>query len=178
MHQSGLTGFRPFLTSLLFICMTSCVDVPEGAVPVSNFDLNRYLGKWYEIARLDHSFERGLTRVTAEYSLREDGGVRVINRGYDANNQEWDEAEGRGYFVQTADIGQLKVSFFGPFFGAYNIIELDPEYRYSLVVGPDTSYLWILSREPALDQTIIDKLLSRASKLGFPVDEIILVDQE
>lgn len=161
------------------LCLVGCLGVPEGAQPVKGFKLDSYLGKWYEIARLDHSFERGLSNVTAEYSLREDGGVRVINRGFKSDRNKWKDAEGKAYFVGDTSTGQLKVSFFGPFYGAYNVIALDQEaYQWSLVVGPDTSYLWILSRTPVLDQAIVDQLVSEAKSLGFSTDELIFVNQD
>lgn len=148
--------------SLLLLSVAGCVSIPDGVEPVKGFQLSRYLGKWYEIARLDHSFERGLSNVSAEYSLRDDGGVRVVNRGYDQDNDEWNEAIGKGYFIGDSNIGQLKVSFFGPFYGAYNIIELDKEgYQYSLVSGPDYSYLWILARTTELEQSIIKSLVEK-----------------
>lgn len=160
-------------------CLAACVRVPEGVEPVNGFELERYLGKWYEIARLDHSFERGLINVTAEYTLRDDGGVKVVNRGFDPVNNEWDEAVGRAYFVDKPGIGQLKVSFFWPFYGAYNIVVLDKaEYKYSLVAGPDFSYLWILARKPVMDQMIIDLLVQKAQALGFPVEELIFVTHD
>lgn len=156
--------------------LTGCLGVPDGIQPVAGFELDRYLGKWYEIARLDHSFERGLTNVSAEYSLRDDGGVKVINRGFDQENKEWKVATGKAYFIGEPDTGQLKVSFFGPFYGAYNIFALDKEaYQYSLVAGPDFSYLWILARSPELNQTIVDSLLSKAKALGFSTEQLILV---
>ena len=156
---------------------SACAGIPDGVQAVSGFELDRYLGRWYEIARLDHSFERGLSRITAEYSLRDDGGVRVVNRGYDDESGAWEEAEGRAYFVDSPDVGQLKVSFFRPFYGGYNIIELDKTgYQYSLVSGPDRSYLWILARDPQLDAAIAGKLVMKARELGFPVDELIFVD--
>lgn len=172
--------FYQSISLLIFACcLTACVRAPEGIEPVIGFELDRYLGKWYEIARLDHSFERGLTNVTAEYSLREDGGVKVVNRGFDPGKKVWDEAVGRAYFVETPGIGQLKVSFFWPFYGAYNIVALDKEeYQYSLVAGPDFSYLWILARKPVLDQTIIDSLVQKAGSLGFPVEEFIYVTHD
>jgi apolipoprotein D and lipocalin family protein len=161
------------------LCLVGCLGVPEGARPVQGFKLDSYLGKWYEIARLDHSFERGLSNVTAEYSLRDDGGIRVINRGFKSDRNKWKDAEGKAYFVGDTSTGQLKVSFFGPFYGAYNVIALDQEaYQWSLVVGPDTSYLWILSRTPVLDQAIVDQLISEAKSLGFKTDELIFVNQE
>ncbi len=165
------------LLTVMAVLLTACTRAPECVEVVSGFDLNRYLGTWYEIARLDHSFERGLSNVTADYSLRDDGGVRVINRGYNAEENEWDEAEGKAYFVGDEDLGQLKVSFFGPFYGGYNIVELDKDgYRYSLVAGPDRSYLWILARTPELDDAILERLVATARELGFPTDDLIMVE--
>jgi apolipoprotein D and lipocalin family protein len=155
-----------------------CVNLPEGTAAVDDFELDRYLGTWYEIARLDHSFERGLSNVTANYSLRDDGGVRVVNRGFNEKKNRWSESEGKAYFVGDPDVGRLKVSFFGPFYGAYNIIELDKDdYQYSLVVGPNRKYLWILSRSPELDAGILAMLVDSAETLGFPVDALIYVEQ-
>lgn len=162
------------LTGLL----SACTGIPEGVKPVDNFELQRYLGKWHEIARLDHSFERGLSRVTAEYSLLEDGGVRVINRGYAAKNGEWEQAEGKAYFVGSPTVGHLKVSFFGPFYGSYVIFELDKDYDYAMVSGPSRSYLWLLSREPVVDEALKQRFIQRASMLGFAVDQLIWVDQQ
>jgi len=140
--------------------------------------LSRYLGTWYEIARLDHSFERGLTRVTATYSLREDGGIKVVNRGFDARKQEWREAIGKAYFVESPDIGRLKVSFFGPFYGGYNIIDLDKEnYSYALVSGPTRAYLWILARDQKLEPSVLNHLVNKAKALGFATEQLIYVDQ-
>ena len=166
-----------FLPSLLFpLFLTACTGMPTGVKPVSPFELDRYLGKWYEIARLDHSFERGLEQVTAEYGLREDGGVRVLNRGYSTKNGEWDEAEGKAFFVEDENTGYLKVSFFGPFYGSYVIFELDQEdYSYAFISGPNTSYLWLLSRTPTVDEAIMAKFRERAGALGFDLSELILV---
>lgn len=167
------------MLTALALCLVGCLGVPDGSKPVEGFVLENYLGKWYEIARLDHSFERGLSNVTAEYSLRDDGGVKVINRGFKTEADKWKEAQGKAYFDGEPSTGKLKVSFFGPFYGAYNVIALDQEaYQWSLVVGPDTDYLWILSRTPELDQEIIEQLLSKAGSLGFDTDELIWVGQE
>lgn len=167
-------------TSLLFFSfIIGCVGIPANVKPVSNFNLEKYLGKWYEIARLDHSFERGLTRVTAHYSLREDGGVRVLNRGYSEKEAKWKEAEGRAYFVNRPDQGYLKVSFFGPFYGSYIIFELDHEgYQYSLVSGPDKSYLWILARRPEIDDELKKMLVKKAAALGFSTEKLIFVKHQ
>ena len=156
---------------------SACMGVPEGVDVVDGFELDRYLGTWYEIARLDHSFERGMSDITATYSLRDDGGVAVVNRGYKVAKGEWDDAEGKAYFVGETDAGRLKVSFFGPFYGAYNIIELDKEhYEYAMVAGPDTDHLWILARSPEIDRDLLTTLVEKARRLNFPVDEIIYVD--
>lgn len=166
---------RRFVLIALF-ALSGCTGIPEGIEPVENFELEPYLGTWYEIARLDHRFERGLSNVTANYSLREDGGVDVLNRGYRADKDEWSEAEGKAYFVDDAGVGRLKVSFFGPFYGAYNVFALGENYEYSLVAGPDRSYLWILAREPQLPQAMLDELLAKAEAAGYDTSELIFVE--
>jgi apolipoprotein D and lipocalin family protein len=161
------------------VFLSACTGLPKGTTAVSGFEIDRYLGTWYEIARLDHRFERGLTNVSANYSLRDDGGVRVLNRGFDTNKSEWNEAIGKAYLVDSPDVGRLKVSFFGPFYGGYNILELDNEnYQYALVAGPDRSYLWILARSPDLSETIVQSLVEKAKSLDFPVDELIYVSHD
>lgn len=165
------------IVAVITMLFTGCVGIPENVTPVSNFKLEKYLGKWYEFARFDHSFERGLSRTTADYSLRDDGGVRVLNRGYIVEENKWKEAEGKAFFVDSPDQGYLKVSFFGPFYGSYIIVELDQEnYQYSLVCGPDKSYLWILSRTPDLKEETKQMLVSKAAALGFDTSKLIYVD--
>ncbi|MEO1245173.1 MAG: lipocalin family protein [Pseudomonadota bacterium] len=167
----------PLLAASLLL--TACTGIPKGIEAVDDFELEPYLGTWYEIARLDHRFERGLSNVTATYSLRDDGGVNVVNRGYRTDKGEWDSAEGKAYFVGDNNVGRLKVSFFGPFYGAYNIFELDREnYRYAVVAGPNRSYLWILARDPSLPDTVLDRLIGRAAELGFATEELILVEHD
>ncbi|MBW6510353.1 MAG: lipocalin family protein [Desulfuromonadales bacterium] len=166
------------ITAAVTLLLSGCVNIPAGITPVEPFDLDRYLGRWYEIARLDHSFERGLSDVTADYSLREDGMVRVVNRGYDQANKRWKEAEGKARFVREPTRGFLKVSFFGPFYGSYIIFELDQEdYNYALISGPNTSYLWILARQPTLTDDIKQRLIATAQEKGFAVSELIFVEQ-
>lgn len=153
-----------------------CCGLPEGVEPVKDFDLNRHLGKWYEIARLDHPFERGLGQGTAEYSLRDDGGVCVINRGFSVEARQWREIEGKADFVRDSDAGYRKVSFFGPFYGADVIFELDEEnYRYASVSGPSKSCLWLSARTPAVSEARKERFIRRAQALGFHTDEMILV---
>lgn len=170
---------RQAMLLCLSLFLAACTGMPEGVRPVDDFELDRYLGKWYEIARLDHPFERGLTQVTAEYSLRDDGGVRVINRGFSADKGEWDEAEGRAYFVERPDLGYLKVSFFGPFYGSYVVFELDNEgYQYAFISGPDTSYLWLLARTPTVSNAVLQRFIEQAAERGFDTDALILVAQD
>lgn len=140
----------PVSVLLLSTCLllSACTGVPENVKVVEPFELNQYLGQWHEIARLDHRFERGLTEVTAHYSMRQDGSVKVLNRGFEEKSQQWQEAEGVAKFVERTDQGRLKVSFFGPFYGAYNIAKLSPDYSMALVVGPDLTYAWLLARSP------------------------------
>ncbi|MEZ5277422.1 MAG: lipocalin family protein [Opitutaceae bacterium] len=178
-HDHPPPLMRRFLIALFPLLLGGCLGLPENIEPVRGFELERYLGKWYEIARLDHSFERGLEQVTAEYSLREDGGVRVLNRGYSVTKGAWKEAEGRAYFVEEETLGYLKVSFFGPFYGSYIVFELDEaDYQYALVAGPSTDYLWLLSRTPTMDAGLMKELLETARSRGFDTDKLIIVNQD
>ena len=154
-----------------------CLGMPERVEPVTPFDVNRYLGTWHEIARLDHVFERGLTQITAEYTLREDGGINVINRGYDKEEGEWKEAKGKAYFVEDKRTGHLKVSFFGPFYSSYVIFGLDrPNYRYAFVSGYNTDYLWLLAREPEVSDKLKAAFIEAAEKRGFDTSALIWVE--
>ena len=151
--------------------------MPESIKPVDGFNLNNYLGKWYEIARLDHSFERGLSQVTANYSIKDDGGVRVINKGFSVKNNEWQEAEGKAYFVDTTTEGYLKVSFFGPFYGSYVVFELEHEnYQYAFISGPNTDYLWLLSRTTSVEPEVMQKFLKMSKERGFTIEDLIYVN--
>jgi apolipoprotein D and lipocalin family protein len=159
------------------------MGVPDNVKVVEKVNASQYLGTWYEIARLDQSFERGLEKITATYSLKEDGGIKVVNRGYNVKSKEWKEAEGKAYFVDPlnadkTNTGKLKVSFFGPFYGAYNIIALDANYQHVMICGPDKSYLWILSRTPQLAEPIKQGLVAEADKLGFETEKLIYVKHE
>jgi len=162
---------------VLSLLTGGCTGIPKGIDAVEGFALEQYLGRWYEIARLDHSFERGLSRVTAEYSLDDAGRVTVVNRGYRADSGEWKSVTGTARFAGSDRRGHLLVSFFPPFAASYVIIELDRQgYRYALVCGPNRDYLWILSRAPALDSAIRHRLVARAEELGFPVDELLYIE--
>lgn len=165
---------KKYFILLCAAAFAGCAGAPKGIEPVTGFDVNRYLGTWHEVARLDHSFERGLVRVTAEYSLMPDGGVKVVNRGFSEPKKEWKEAVGRAYFTGDKGTGQFKVSFFRPFYGGYNIIDLDREgYSYALVCGPSLSYLWILARGPEIPKDLLERLTGKAKALGFETDKLI-----
>ena len=162
---------------LLCLVLLACTGDDAKYKAVTGFELDKYLGTWYEIARLDHSFERGLDKVYAENSLREDGGLKLINHGFDTKKQKWNEAVGIAYFVETPDVGRLKVSFFGPFYGAYTIVELDKtSYSYALVTGGD-DYLWILSRTPQMSYIVKQQLIAKAKALGFETNKLIYPNQ-
>ncbi|HQO15292.1 MAG TPA: lipocalin family protein [Smithellaceae bacterium] len=164
---------KKFILGFVFL-LAGCVSIPDGVTPVENFQLERYLGKWYEIARLDHSFERGLSRASAEYSLNADGSVKVVNSGFSDKDKKWKKAEGKAHFVKSPDQGFLKVSFFGPFYGSYVILELDKkDYSYALVCGPNRSYLWILARTPVISDELKKSLVAKAASLGFKTENLI-----
>ncbi|OJS98731.1 lipocalin family protein [Marinobacter nauticus] len=169
---------KPFaLLTTLLLLLTGCTGLPKGIEPVTGFDQDRYLGTWYEIARLDHSFERGLSRVTAEYTLNGDGSIKVINRGYNAEKSEWKEARGRAKFVGDSDVGHLKVSFFGPFYASYVVFELDDDYSTAYITGYNRNYLWLMSRTPEVSEEVLEAFKARAAAEGFELGELIVVKQ-
>jgi len=180
---------RYTLYSLFSICLlgllSACgqkVTPAEQAKIIKSFNPEQYIGTWYEIARLDNRFEKGLEQVTANYSIDKDGTIKVVNRGYNPKTKEWSEAIGKAKFVDSANedgtrTGRLKVSFFGPFYGTYNILELDTSYNYALVSGGE-GYLWILSRTPQLTYPIKQHLMSIGKQLGYPTDELLFIRQE
>ncbi|WP_017347402.1 lipocalin family protein [Pantoea sp. A4] len=173
-----MSPWKMLIASLGALLSVSCSTTPPKNVTViEGFDSQRYLGQWYEIARLDHSFESGLEQVTATYSPREDGGIKVVNRGYNPNKQRWQESVGKAYFTGSHSRAALKVSFFGPFYGGYNVIALDKDYQHALICGPNRHYLWILSRTPKLDEAVKQKLVAQAQAAGFPVNELVWVKQ-
>lgn len=152
---------------------SSCASIPKGAAAVKPFELEKYLGKWYEIARKDFKFEKNLNNVTADYSLNDDGSIRVLNRGYDVVKEEWKESIGKAKPVGDAQVGRLKVSFFGPFYSGYNVIEIDPDYQYVLVAGDNLKYLWILSRQPSIPEEVKNRYLQLAQEIGYDTSDLV-----
>ena len=171
-----LTGLPLLVLALLAGCASS--QPPAGVRAVSPFSLERYQGRWYEIARLDHSFERGMSDVSAFYTPQADGSVRVVNRGFDTEHQRWREAVGKALFTGAPTTGSLKVSFFGPFYGGYHVAALDAGYQWALVVGPDRSYCWILSRTKQLAPALREQIVARANALGIDTQALIWVTHE
>ena len=169
MRNAKVGGLIAAVSALLFGCARSTADIPA----VGNFDPDRYMGTWYEIARLPHRFERGLDFVRAEYKLNPDGSIRVVNSG--VRSGEPRSIVGRAQLKHPGaapPTGELEVSFFRPFYSDYRIIELDPEYRYAVVTGSTRDYLWILAREPVLEKPLLASLLARAGERGFAVNEL------
>jgi apolipoprotein D and lipocalin family protein len=154
------------------------VSVPKGIQPVTGFDVKRYMGTWYELARIEHSFEKGLTQVSAQYSLNDDGTVAVVNRGYDASKKEWRQANGKARFLGDPSVAALKVSFFGPFYGGYNVVSLDDQYQTSLVIGNSLDYFWLLSRSKSIPEQQFRRLLEKAQSLGVDLSQVQVVLQQ
>lgn len=167
------------MIALLLLLFTGCAGAPEGIVAVDHFDLNRYLGTWYEIARIENRFERGSEQVSASYTLREDGKVKVLNRGYYPEKQQWKSAEGKAKFTGDPTVGAFAVSFFGPFYGGYNIFDLEREhYSWALVAGNSRDYLWILARKPQMDRALYSRLMAEAHAKGFDTLRVMKTRQE
>ncbi len=154
----------------------SCSTISKNAEAVKSFHVDKYMGLWYEIARFDFKFERGLNNTSAEYSLNEDGTIKVVNRGFDYEKKEWREATGKAKFVRDENVAMLKVSFFGPFYSGYNIIALDENYKYALVAGKSLKYLWILARETTIPDSIKNEYLMIAKEAGFQTDNLLWIE--
>lgn len=152
---------------------TSCVSIPDGAKAASPFNSEKYLGKWYEVARLDFKYERNLSNVTATYSLNEDGSIKVNNRGFDTTKGKWKQSEGKAKFVKGKETGRLKVSFFGPFYSGYNVVAIDPEYRYALVMGDNLKYMWLLSRDKEMPEAVKADYLAKARMVGYNTEALV-----
>ncbi|MBL6697976.1 lipocalin family protein [Luminiphilus sp.] len=171
--MSKIRRLRYGLVGMFCLVLMGCTGIPEGIEPVTDFDQERYLGTWYEIARLDHSFERGLSEVTATYRANPDGSIAVLNRGFDQEEARWREAEGVARFVDSSTVAHLKVSFFGPFYGSYIVFELGENYEHAFVSGFNREYLWLLSRSPQVSDTLRNEFLETITKLGFAPDDLV-----
>ncbi|MFT4850003.1 MAG: apolipoprotein D and lipocalin family protein [Sediminicola sp.] len=164
------------LTLIIILGFYSCSTIPKGAVAIETFDKENYLGKWYEIARLDFKYERNLNNTTAEYSINKNSTIKVDNKGYNTKEETWTQSTGIAKFVGDENIGMLKVSFFRPFYGGYNVIAIDPEYKYALIAGSSLKYLWLLSRDTTLPDEIKKKYLKIAEGIGYTTTDLIWVE--
>ncbi len=163
----------------ILFALSSCGGgIPGKATAVNNFDSTKYLGKWYEIARLDHKWERDLNNVTAEYSLNDDKTIKVDNKGYNVQKDKWEQSIGKAKFVEKENIGMLKVSFFGPFYSGYNVVSIDPDYKYALVAGESLKYMWILSREKTIPENVKTEFLKKAQEIGYKTSDLVWVKQD
>jgi apolipoprotein D and lipocalin family protein len=153
--------------------LISCSTIPKGVLAIRNFDKQKYLGRWYEIARMDFRFERNLNNVTATYTLNQDGSIKVENKGFDYKQMKWKQATGKAKFAGQTDVAMLKVSFFGPFYAGYNVIAIDKDYKYALVTGKNLDYAWILSRETQIPENIKSNYLKILKESGFKTSLLI-----
>lgn len=177
MNKKKLIG-ATLLAIIGISVLKSCRTIPKGAIAVKPFYIEKYLGKWYEIARLDFRFERNLNNTTANYSLNPSGRIKVVNRGYNYKTNEWKEAVGKAKFVSSANEARLKVSFFGPFYGGYNVIAIDPDYKYALIAGKNLDYLWLLSRETTMPEIIKQDYLRKAQNIGYNIADLVWVEHD
>ncbi|MCB9032945.1 MAG: lipocalin family protein [Chitinophagales bacterium] len=167
-----------YILFIVVVAFNSCVSIPKGATAVKSFDKEKYLGKWYEIARLDFKYEKDLNNTTAEYSLNDNGSIKVDNKGYNTVKDKWEQAIGKAKFVGDDNIARLKVSFFGPFYAGYNVIAIDKDYKYALVAGSNLKYLWILSRETNIPNNIKQEYLKIAKDIGYNTEELLWVKHD
>jgi apolipoprotein D and lipocalin family protein len=177
MQKKYIAGTIIIGGALLF-AFNSCQTLPKGALPVKPFAQGKYLGKWFEIARFDYRWEKDLSNVTAIYSLNDDGTIKVDNRGYDYKKDKWKNSVGKAKPAGDPNEGKLKVSFFGPFYSSYNVIAIDDNYKYALVAGKNLNYLWILSREKTIPDTVKDNYIKLAKRIGYDTDELIWVKHD
>jgi len=177
MKKRNLIGIAA-LGMVTIAILQSCKTIVKGGVAVKPFDSKKYLGKWYEIARLDFRFEKNLNNTIANYSLNKDGSIKVVNQGYNYKTSEWKKSTGKAKFVGDKTEAKLKVSFFGPFYAGYNVIALDVDYKYALIAGKNLNYLWLLSREKTMPGNIQQDYLQKATALGYDTTKLVWVEQD
>lgn len=168
-----VAGGAVLAAGALVALLKSPSQKPKKANAVCPFDIEKYMGKWFEIARMDYKYEQGLSHVTAEYSLKDNGMIKVVNKGFNELTGEWEEAKGKAKFANDPEVGQLRVSFFGPFYSGYNVVAIDPDYHYALVAGENLDLLWILSRSLDVPEEIKDYFLEKADLIGYKIENLI-----
>ena len=170
-----LIGAGAALAVGAYLVLRSRKSIPKGAVPFKPFDKERYMGHWYEIARLDYRHEKNLSNTEAEYSINEDGSIKVINSGFNLRTRKQETVTGKAKFAGSSTEGKLKVSFWGPFYSGYNVLAIDRDYKYALVAGKDLNYLWLLSRDTTMPEHIREEYLNMAKDLGYEVSRLVWV---
>lgn len=173
-----IIGSALIVGGITALALNSCSAIPKKAVAVTDFDVQRYLGTWYEIARFDYRFERNINNAIAQYRLDKNGNVSVRNSGYNTKKKKWTSAEGLAKFRDDKNTAALKVSFFKPFYSGYNVIALDEDYEYALVAGKNLDYLWILSRTKSIPENIKSDYLKIAEKAGYDTSKLIWVKHD
>ncbi|MBP3942960.1 lipocalin family protein [Sphingobacteriaceae bacterium WQ 2009] len=159
------------------VLFNSCGSVKSNVNAVKPFNKEKYLGDWYEIARLDFKWEKNMSQVTAKYTSNEDGSIRVENKGFNYVKDEWKTSVGKAKFNGAMDQGALKVSFFGPFYSGYNVVKIDKDYKYALVFGENLKYLWILSREKTIPTKVKEEYLAYAEASGYQTSNLVWTKQ-
>lgn len=163
---------------LIGLIITSCSTTSKlNVTPVSNFNSQMYLGRWYEIARFDFKWEKNMYNVTADYSMNKDGSIKVVNSGYDFKAKKNKTSVGKAKFIKESNVGALKVSFFGPFYSAYTVIAVDPYYQYALVAGANNKLMWILSRTPTIPASVREDFISIAKASGYDLTDLVWTNQ-
>lgn len=175
MKKNSRRAMSLFVAMGILFLFSACSSIPGKAEPVTDFEVNKYRGLWYEITRIDFTHEKNMNNVSAHYSLDEKGNVKVFNSGYNYKKQKWEKAEGKAKFRDEKDVAALKVSFFGPFYSGYNVIALDDEYQYAMVAGKNLDYLWILSRTKELPEDVKNNYLEKAKEIGYDINRLIWV---
>jgi apolipoprotein D and lipocalin family protein len=178
MHKKITQHIILLLVAISLASIYSCQSIPKGASVVQNFDAKKYVGTWYEIARIDFKQEKNLNNTVAQYALKNNGDIKVMNSGYNYIKQEWKNAVGNAKFRGNTTEGALKVSFFGPFYSGYNVFAVDKDYKYALVGGKNFDYLWILSREKTIPNATKEKYLKIATDLGYNVNNLLWVEHD
>jgi apolipoprotein D and lipocalin family protein len=166
------------IISVTMLGLISCATIPKNATAVKSFDKEKYLGKWYEVARFDFKFEKNLNNTTAVYSLNEDGSIKVDNKGYNSVKKQWTQSIGKAKFVGQETTAMLKVSFFGPFYGGYNVLAIDMQYKYALIAGGSLKYLWLLSRETTMPEDVKAKYLGIAESVGYDITKLLWIKHD
>ena len=165
-------------TALSLVTVTSFSSCKTASVPnhikvVTPFDIKKFDGTWYEIARFDFKHEKDLSNVTANYTLKENGGVQVLNKGYNYVKNKWEEAKGKAKFTTSNKDGSLQVSFFGPFYAGYHVVMMEPDYETALIFGDTTDNIWILSRTKTISEATKQKYLTHAKKAGYDLNRMV-----